>query len=73
MEELDKMVRVRKKLMEIDTLLYEVARDYRVSGHPVDNQLMRGAVDAILHNLEYIWSRCRTIMRDAKKSHVTGE
>jgi hypothetical protein len=36
-----KMMQVRQKLLEVDTILYEITRDWRVSGFRIDNQQMR--------------------------------
>ena len=72
MRELDQMIEVRKKLKEIDTLLYEIVRDYRVSGHPMDNKLMREMANSTMCEVADIWNRSVAIKREALKSHVTG-
>lgn len=73
MEECKKLSQVRKHMKEIDTLLYEIVRDYRVSGHPMDNTLMRELANATIGDLNYIWNRCTAIKREALKSPITGK
>jgi len=72
MRELNQMIEVRKKLKEIDTILYEIVRDYRVSGHPADNRLMIEMLRALDVTQYGIGNFLKAISTEAKKSHVTG-
>lgn len=73
MEELNKIMRARLKLKEIDTILYEIVRDYRVSGHPGDNKLMREMLSAFDLVQVGIDKKINEISLEAKKNHITGE
>ena len=73
MREGNMLVQVYKKLKEIDTILYEVERDYRVSGFPMDNEFMRRGITNIDTLVNMMNNRLTAIQREAKKNHVTGE
>jgi len=68
-----KLVQVHRKMKEIDTLLYEIERDYRVSGHPVDNNLMQMGIRNIKRYIITANKRLSAIWHESVKSPVTGE
>lgn len=72
MEDLDKIMMAQMKLKEIDTLLYEIVRDYRVSGNPMDNKIMREMLSAFDLMQVNIDKKINQISLEAKKNHVTG-
>ena len=68
-----KLIEVRQKLKEIDTILYEVVRDFWVSGFPIDNNLIMESVDNADRWIAELRKKLDEIKRVASKSHITGE
>jgi hypothetical protein len=68
-----KMMQVRQKLLEVDTILYEITRDWRVSGFRIDNQQMREACRGLFRALDKVNLKVHEIFDEACKSEVTGK
>jgi hypothetical protein len=73
MNNLAKMTEVLVLARKTDTLLYEIGRDYRVSGFPNDNKHMTVSANRIILMLDTIRERCLAIRDEADKSPVTGK
>jgi hypothetical protein len=72
-KEWSKLMSVRYKLKQIDTLLYEISRDYRVSGFHCDNQAAREECKSAFKLLDGINKKVHVIFDEACKSEVTGK
>ena len=72
-KEFSKLVLCKYYLKQVDTLLYDVGRDHRVSGHPVDNTAMKREVQTCKRIICTLNSKLSDIWREADKSPVTGE
>ena len=73
MKELNAMIEINRLLLDIDTILYEVVRDYRVSGHPTDNKLMREVCVSVGSKISRLKSSLALVAHEANRNHVTGK
>jgi hypothetical protein len=68
-----RLMQVKMKLKEIDTLLYEIARDFRVSGLPLDNKHVRESCKIAFKLIDSIHKKVHEVFDEACKSPVTGD
>lgn len=70
--ELNNIAEVRRLLKGVDTMMYEIERDYRVSGLPLDNKHMQEMCKSVSALCAEISRKAASTYKEASKNNVTG-